>query len=234
MKIHRFYVGDKKILLRQDFWIHDPSLIKQWSKVLRFRPLQQVVLFDDQDDRLYQIVVINTEEAHVKQITELQKTLPNKEVYLAWAILKKDKNDWVIQKSTELGVSHFIPIIADRCDRVDLSAAKKERLETIAREASEQCGRGDIPKIREVLRLSTLTDEFVGKAKIIVCEQFDNHVEKDIDDDRPTVIIIGPEGGWSDAEKQLFLDKNIEHLSLSKFTLRAETACIVAAAKLLQ
>jgi RsmE family RNA methyltransferase len=45
-------------------------------------------------------------------------------------------------------------------------------------------------------------------------------------------VLVGPEGGWTNEEKQLFIDKNIQHLGLSEFTLRAETACVTAAALL--
>ncbi len=119
MKIHRFYINpESNTELKHDFWLHDERLVHQWCHVLRFKPGQQVVLFDGrQVERLYDLVELNDREAHVQLITDYVRKTPSKETYLFWSLLKKDKNDWVLQKCTELGVSHFIPLVADRSEK---------------------------------------------------------------------------------------------------------------------
>lgn len=237
MKIHRFYIDPSTdTQLKHDFWLHDEHLVHQWRKVLRFGPGQQVVLFDGREnERLYTIIELNEREAHLQLITDYARKTPAKEIYLFWSLLKKDKNDWVLQKCTELGVSHFIPLQADRCERTDLSHHALERWHKIVIEAAEQCGRSDIPAIREPMSVQTALQDYQIKTKLFICEQSE---DLKIDNWKLEIgqsagVLIGPEGGWSDNEKQLFKDSAINHLKLHDFTLRAETAAVAACAQFL-
>lgn len=233
-KLHRFYVNDME--LTHDFWMQDKPLFHQWVNVLRFQVDREVVLFNsEREERLYKIIEIGNDAAHLELVTELSPKEPNHDVYLCFSLLKKDKNDWVLQKGTELGVKHFIPILADRCERTDLSQTRMERWQKIVIEASEQCGRSDIPRIREPLTIVKVIEELQGKADLFVAEQGSpvQDPRSQIQDPKtPIGVLIGPEGGWTDKEKQLFKDCELKHLALSEFTLRAETACVTAAALL--
>lgn len=226
MKIHRFYTPETH--LARDFWFKEPHILSQWTRVLRFRPGQQVVLFDGvEHDKLYTITEIGANEAHLELVTEYERKLPQKNIYLFWSLLKKDKNDWVLQKCTELGVSHFIPLIADRSEK---SGFNIERAQKIVIEAAEQCGRSDIPAIRDVMHVAKAIEQYNGKVPLLICEQADGVTESSLQN---AGIFVGPEGGWSDNEKQLFEDMHLAPLSLHNFTLRAETACVAAATKLM-
>lgn len=226
MKLHRFYIDPEKFELDHDFWVHDKELVRQWQKVLRFQSRQELVLFDGvSEDRLYRLTTISDQEAHLEMITELERKVPKKHIYLAWSLLKKDKNEWVVQKCTELGVSHFIPLITERSTRTDISQFRLDRLQKIAIEATEQCGRSDIPTVREPMRVATLIEEFKGKVPIYVCEQGAN---EETDSSNSIVVLVGPEGGWSDSEKEVFKTNKIPELGLHDFTLRAETASVSA------
>ena len=220
----------------------DERLFHQWTKVLRFEVGREVALFNDQkEERLYRIVKFGDDAVHVNLITELVPKVPEKEIYLCFSLLKKDKNDWVLQKGTELGVRHFIPLLTDRTEKMSFDI---DRAEKIVIEASEQCGRSDIPSIREPLRVATLIEELQGASllqggtlsskqvvDLLVAEQGRPLKSQTLSlkPQNAVGVLIGPEGGWSDSEKQLFKDKNLEHLALSEFTLRAETAAIIAA-----
>lgn len=231
MKLHRFYVG-QDVELKHDFWIHDERLVHQWNKVLRFRPDEQVVLFDGiKEDRLYKLVELTDKEAHLNLVTEMVRKTPSKDIYLLWSLLKKDKNDWVLQKCTELGVSHFMPLLADRSEKTGFNL---ERAEKIVIEAAEQCGRSDIPTVREPMHVETAIQELKDKITLLICEQETENSEQETDNAEPAGILIGPEGGWSDNEKTLFKMNNLKHLNLHDFTLRAETACVAAVTKLVQ
>ncbi len=228
MRLHRFYITDHE--LKHDFWLQDERLIHQWRKVLRMQPGQEVVLFDGVNkDRLYKLVELTDKEAHLQLVTEMARKTPAKEVYLLFSLLKKDKNDWVLQKCTELGASHFVPLLADRSEKTGFN---RERAEKIIIEAAEQCGRSDIPAVREPMHITTTLEELSKKANLYICEEDGTDVVESISGS--VGVLIGPEGGWSDAEKQLFKDKHIKHLNLHDFTLRAETAAVAATAKLLQ
>ncbi len=227
MKLHRFYVPNDVEELKHDFWLHDPNILNQWRRVLRFREGQEVVLFDGAgEDRLYKIAEITEREAHMQLVTEMKRQTPKKDIYLFWSLLKKDKNDWVLQKCTELGVSHFVPILADRSEKSGFNLVRAQK---IVIEAAEQCGRSDIPNTREPINIETVFEEFEDRVQLIVCEQGEGDQIADTDS---LGILVGPEGGWSESEKKLFSAKNIQTLGLHDFTLRAETASVAAAHKL--
>ncbi len=228
MKLHRFYVHGME--LTHNFWMQDKALFHQWVNVLRFQKDREVILFNDQQEvRLYRIIEVGNNAVHLELVTEMSPKEPTKDVYLCFSLLKKDKNDWVLQKATELGVRHFVPLL---CDRTEKTGFDRERARKIVIEAAEQCGRTDIPFIREPLTIERLIDELDGTAQLLVAEQGSAHLPPS-NPERPIAVLVGPEGGWTNEEKQLFIDKNIQHLGLSEFTLRAETACVTAAGLLL-
>ncbi len=227
MKIHRFYVPD--VNLTHEFWFSRPEQLNQWIRVLRFKPGQEVVLFDGQNvDRLYKITELTANEAHLELITDFQRQVPKTQVYLFWALLTKDKNDWVLQKATELGVSHLIPLVTERTTKTGFNL---ERAKKIVVEAAEQCGRSDIPSVREPLHIDTALNEFKDKVALFVCEQGGEQATA-----LPATagVLIGPEGGWSARELELFTKHHLKQIHLHDFTLRAETAALAAATKLLQ
>ncbi|MDQ5971871.1 MAG: rRNA (uracil1498-N3)-methyltransferase [Patescibacteria group bacterium] len=230
MRLHRFYTGPE-LHLGHYVEVREQRLVDQWRKVLRFRVGQEVVLFDGQGhEKLYSLNELAKDHAKLELLTDFVAKLPSKDVYLFWSLLKKDKNDWVMQKATELGVSHLVPVLAERSEKTGFN---QERAQKIIIEAAEQCGRGDIPKLRQPLLLQTALHEFAGKVPLFVCEQ--HELTKPRQPNYSEVgVLIGPEGGWSDQEKQLFVTQEIGRLPLGDFTLRAETAAVAAAAKLLQ
>lgn len=224
-RLHRFHVED--IALKKDFWLHDQALLWQWNKVMRFREGQEVVLFDGlKTDRLYTIIKLDKTEAHLVMVTELERLLPIRHVYLLWSLLKKDNNDYILQKATELGVTNFVPLITDRTIKTEFN---HERSLRIVKEAAEQCGRSDIPFIREAVHLKKALDEYTDLT-LFIAQQ--GH-ERSLDLPDKLGLVVGPEGGWSPDELDYFKSRQLVHFSISQFTLRAETAAIVAAAKVL-
>lgn len=228
MRSHRFYT-DGTIKLKADFWVHEPGLLWQWKRVLRFQPGQEVILFDGHTtDRLYRVIAISDKEAHLHMVTELERSLPKRHVYLFWSLLKKDNNDLILQKCTELGVSNFVPILSERSIRMGYNI---DRAHKIITEASEQCGRSTIPQLREPIHLEKALDEYNDKVPLYICEQGSNTPEIT---HQQLGIFIGPEGGWSDNEINLFNAGNLQHIAISDHTLRAETAAITASGLVLR
>ena len=234
MKLHRFFAGhlhDKfgPIELRKPVWINDPALINQWSRVLRYKLGDDLVLFNGKgEDRLYKIHKFEEMSIGLELVTELEPVYPKRELYLFFSMLKKDKNEWVLQKCTELGVSHFVPVLSYRTEKTGFD---DERALKIVQEAAEQCGRSDIPRVREPLGLQTVLNEFAGKMTLYFAEQHEGTLDT-AGSTEPCGVFIGPEGGWTDDEKAL-LDKYCQKLNIAQFTLRAETACVTAATILL-
>jgi len=226
MKMHRFYIGEMKI--EKDFWIHDKTLVHQWTKVLRFKPDRKIVLFNDnQEQALYKIADFRGQGIRVVRLEILDPASPRQDVYLCFSLLKKDKNDWVLQKATELGVTQFIPLMCDRTEKVGFN---EERARRIVTEATEQCGRTDIPVIHEPQSVESALKD-LKNVKVLIAEQGALHLLS-TNPQPQQAVLVGPEGGWSDAEKQIFMDKKLDKLALGQFTLRAETAAITAAALL--
>lgn len=231
MKLHRFYFDGihtkyGEVELRHSIWVEEPSLLNQWLKVLRFREGDELVLFDGETaDKLYKISKIEPDAVHLDLVTEIERKLPKRHVYLLWALLKKDKNEWVLQKCTELGVTNFIPIITARTEKTGFDA---DRAKKIVIEASEQCGRSDIPAVREPVLLETALAELKDTVRLYFAEQNESRTEA-FPDSTPLGVCVGPEGGWTDEEKSFLKSKGVYPLNLHDFTLRAETACIAAA-----
>ena len=134
----------------------------------------------------------------------------------------------MVEKATELGVSKILPIISDRSEKKGFNLARAKK---IAIEASEQCGRGDVPIIESSKHL---VDSIQDLKNIIIFDSsgvlFDTLLLAA--DYSLLSLFIGPEGGWTEKELNLFKQKNAKILSLGKLTLRAETAAIVALATL--
>ena len=234
MKLHRFYIKELHnkfgaVAFGEVVWVHDEKVLWQWSKVLRYRVGDELVVFNDTEERLYKIEVIEDDSVKLKLVTQLERKVPNKKLYLFWSVLKKDKNDWVIQKACELGVHKFIPILSERTEKTDLNI---DRAQKIIIEAAEQCGRSDIPDLREPISLEEAISEYSEQIQLVICEQSSEN-ESDLMNLGELGLLIGPEGGWSESEKNLFHDYNLPHISISQFTLRAETAAVVGVAKLM-
>jgi 16S rRNA (uracil1498-N3)-methyltransferase len=235
MKLQRFYIKEMhdrfgEIALGREVWLHEPSIINQLLKVFRAKPGYQLILFNDQEERLYKIIKIDgADSIKLELITDIVRKLPKKEVYLLFSVLKKDKNDWLVQKATELGVHKFVPVLASRSEKTGLNV---ERMQKIIIEAAEQCGRADVPEIREPIGLHEALGEYAD-LPLFICEENADHSQTDIVNLVKLGLLVGPEGGWTDEEKQEFTNCDLPHIKLSDFTLRGETAAIVAVGKVL-
>src|SRR3989344_3057867 len=153
MRLHRFYVLQP---LGEEVVINDVSTIKQWTKVFRYKKADFVVLFDGVgSDGTYSIESISPKECVLLRAKVSPSYIPEKKLTLYISVIKKDNFELVIQKATELGVTTIIPIIGERSEKKNLNG---ERLNKIAIESSEQCGRGDIPTILPIISLSEVLE----------------------------------------------------------------------------
>ncbi len=229
MSEQRFYYDIQSI--KKKLVVTDQPLLHQWCHVLRLAVGDTVVLFDGSGrDVVYQIKALSKGHAELLHKSDTSVEPPHREVWLAWSLLKRENNELVIQKATELGVSHLVPLIADRCIRSHVSQVRSDRWQRIITEAAEQCGRGNLPKLSEP---KTVTDILLEHepGKVAVCRQVDNQQSTTLISSQTVLVMVGPEGGWSPAEEQLFESHNLATLQLGQFTLRAETAAVVAVAK---
>jgi len=163
--------------------------------------------------------------------TILQSSI-KRSIYLCASVIKKDNFELVVQKATELGVRHIIPILSDRTEKKKINMS---RLEKIAIEASEQSGRGDVPTIHEAITLGEIFDSGTLPQEKIVLHPDGVIISDYIQNVQQSSIacFIGPEGGWGDDEIGFFKSYNVTPVSLGTQILRAETASIAVASVLL-
>jgi 16S rRNA (uracil1498-N3)-methyltransferase len=227
MRLHRFYITQP---LGEVVVISEVSLIKQWSKVFRYQIGDFVILFTgDGRDVTYEIQSISNKECSLKKINTALSYIPAKKVTLYLSIIKKDNFELVVQKATELGVSTIVPIISERSEKKNLNI---ERLHIIATEASEQCGRGNVPIITPIISLKEALEKVPAKSQSFILHMGGSEFLDTVKSSGDTGInlFIGPEGGWSDGELDIFKHNEITPVSLGKTVLRAETAAIVGCA----
>ena len=149
------------------------------------------------------------------------------DVWLAFAPVKRTQTDWLVEKATELGVARLIPVITQRTivDRV-----KMERLETIAIEAAEQCGRTRLPQIAEPRSLVELLSGDAGRTLYFADENGGEPAAR-VFKRGPATILTGPEGGFTDEERsRVGTASSAVAISLGPRILRAETAALAALA----
>ncbi|MBI2474262.1 MAG: 16S rRNA (uracil(1498)-N(3))-methyltransferase [Candidatus Taylorbacteria bacterium] len=226
MKVHRFYLAEPLITkVGQPVEIRDSRLVHQWHQVLRLQAGERLVLIDGSGfDYPAQIIKIKKTQATV-MITGKEKNSaePKRGVTLFQSIIKKDNFEWIVQKGTELGVSKFVPIISERSEKKSLNM---ERLLVIAMEAVEQSGRSKLPIIDEPIHFARAVelsgpDSVVFDASGSPFSTFNLKLST-------YNLFIGPEGGWSEKELEIFKNHKVAVVSLGLATLRAETAAIAA------
>ncbi len=150
------------------------------------------------------------------------------DVWLAFAPVKRAQTDWLVEKATELGAARLIPVMTQRtvAERVKL-----ERLESIAIEAAEQCGRTLLPDITEPVSLKQfLQQRDAGRAFYFADEGGGEPVVSAFKPG-PALVLTGPEGGFTDEERALVrASPHAVPISLGPRILRAETAALAALA----
>jgi 16S rRNA (uracil1498-N3)-methyltransferase len=160
------------------------------------------------------------------------KTSPS--IVLAQSLLKGEKMDWVIQKATELGVARIAPVLAShsvvrpRADRIEHQLARWQR---IALEAAQQSERWSVPVIDEPATVPhLLSTSKTAPVKILLAERSDGASLSNLPlhNDGDVWLLIGPEGGWEEAEFRHMREQGFVGVTLGPRILRAETAAIAA------
>jgi 16S rRNA (uracil1498-N3)-methyltransferase len=146
------------------------------------------------------------------------------DVWLGFAPVKRTQTDWLVEKATELGVARLIPVMTQRtvAERVKL-----ERLEAIAIEAAEQCGRTVVPEIAEPVTLKQLLN--ASARTLYFADEGGGEPVAAAVKPGPALILTGPEGGFTDEERTMVrAAENAVPVSLGPRILRAETAALAA------
>lgn len=196
------------------------------ARVLRYQLDDIVNVFNENNGEWQSKVTQITKKAVVIQI-EQQLRLPNptRPLWLAFAPLKNDAMGFLIEKATELGVTHLQPILTERCNTQRLNL---ERLQKNAIEASQQCERLDVPVVLEAVSLVSW-DKRESIEWYVALERADAEpIQKVLQQSKTSAwgFIIGPEGGFTSQEVTLFSKDKITPINLGPRILRAETAAL--------
>ena len=156
-------------------------------------------------------------------IKKIRSNENNKEIWLAFAPIKLNYLNLMIQKATELGVTKLIPILTERTIVRKINLA---RINKIVIEAAEQSNRLDIPKIEKLTKFKNFLKENKN-TNIVFGDLNTNNVKFDFKDESPVCVLIGPEGDFTEDERnEIFNQKNITPIKINENILRSETAAI--------
>lgn len=199
------------------------------GNVLRLREGAELLLFDgNSGEWLARIAEVGKKRMTlaVEGRTREPEAIPD--VWLAFAPVKRAQTDWLVEKATELGVAKLIPVTTQRtiAERVKL-----ERLEAIAIEAAEQCGRTVLPEIAEPEALDRLLDRHAAGRALYFADETGGEPPAAAFKPGPALILVGPEGGFTDEERALVRSaERAVPITLGPRILRAETAALAALA----
>ncbi len=198
------------------------------ANVMRMKRGSNINFFNKKGEWISEIVFLEKDRAEVKFLNRVKESIKSSNIELAICLVKKSPMEIILQKSTELGVAKITPIISERTEVKELN---HERANKIVIEATEQSNQLSPPKISKIIKLKDFLDNLNDANKLLFADINCKEILKkdDIKDNALKVVLIGPEGDFSPAERKMILEnKNTISFSLSKNILRTETATISA------
>ena len=233
MKLQRFYIG-QRVSERKEITLTDLELINQLGKVFRFHTGDKVILFDGSGfEYEAEIIDLNKKEVNFRIISHSAKATRDKGVSLYLSLIKKGNFELAVEKCTEIGVTEIHPIVSERSEKKGLNL---ERLNKIVKEASEQSGRVTLPQVFDIVSLEEAVSQVIKEGKnVVVFHTVSNHLPSPTQDSSlekaekaEVATFVGPEGGFTDKEIELFKNSGFQISSLGSNILRAETAAMMA------
>ena len=204
----------------------DKSQSYYLNKVMRLKENEVFSLFNSNGEWEAKILNISKSLVEFNITKQLRQKEYPKELWLAFSPIKSNYFNFMIQKATELGVTKFLPIIFDRTVVREIN---KERLEKVIIEAAEQSNRINVPSIEEPKSLKKFLDD--KKMDLIFSDLNSKTNKLDLKKltNNPSCIIVGPEGDFSETEREEILSYNgVQAIKINENILRTETAVISA------
>ena len=223
-------VKDNKIL------VDDKENFNHIVKSLRAKVGEDLLLIDENEIE-YQTKIESIDNksftAVIENAHKSNRDLPYN-LYLAQSPLKSDAQLTIMEKATELGVRGVYPIYTDNCAvKKSVAEQKTDKWQRVMYAASKQCERANIPTCYDLTDLGTVLADDKFDRIIALCEKNTNGSLKEYLRNNPAkkgeniLLIIGPEGGYSDREFDILREKQLPMLTLGDLILKAETAVIV-------
>ena len=221
-KVRLFY--PKKLSIDLESFL-DKSQSHYIYKVMRIEEGQKFSLFNETGEWEAEVSNISKKIVSFKVIEQIRQKENEKKIWLAFSPVKSNYFNFMIQKSTELGVTNFFPIITDR---TIVRTINTERLNKIIIESSEQSNRINVPSLEKIQSL----DNFLknnNSLNLIFGDLNTGNKSLNVDTKKTICILIGPEGDFSEKERSKILKyKGVQRIKLNDNILRTETAAIAA------
>ena len=196
------------------------------NKVMRIKENEVFSLFNSSGEWEAKILSISKGIVQFNISQQLRQKETTKDLWLAFSPIKSNYFNFMIQKATELGVTKFLPIVFDR---TIVRKINKERLEKVIIEAAEQSNRINVPSIEEAQSLSSFLKNHYMDLIFTDLNTSNKKINLDQLTSNPVCIIIGPEGDFSEDEREKILSfKGVQPIKINENILRSETAVISA------
>ena len=207
------------------------------TRVLRVEPGQRFEISDNHTAYLAEIAEARGERVVFRILEALPAPEPLVSIALLASIVKFDRFEWIVEKATELGVERILPVAATRTEKglFEASVKRSERWMRIARESSQQSRRLRMPEILPAVRFERAIAESAeyrcfldeaAAAPLLATLPPERRVTDRI------AVLLGPEGGWTEAERELAIGSGWRAVSLGSQILRTETAAVAGLALL--
>ena len=204
----------------------DKSQSHYLNKVMRVKENELFSLFNNTGEWEAKILKISKGLVEFEIIKQLRQKENMKDLWLAFSPIKSNYQNFMIQKATELGVTKFLPIIFDR---TIVRSINIERLKKIAIEASEQSNRINIPSIEQTQNLESFLNSNLVDLIFTDLNSTNKKIDKSKLTNKPICIIVGPEGDFSELEREKILTfKGVQTVKINENILRSETAVLSA------
>ena len=196
--------------------------------VMRLKRGSNINFFNKEGEWLSEIIFLEKDRVEVKFLNKIKDSIKGANIELAICLVKKNPMETILQKATELGVSKIIPIISERTEIKELN---HDRAKKIVIEATEQSNQLIPPEISKIMKLKDFIINLDNSTQLLFADvnSKNNLQQDDVEGSDIKSILIGPEGDFSPAERELILaNANTTPFSISKNILRSDTAVISA------
>ncbi|QCB56341.1 16S rRNA (uracil(1498)-N(3))-methyltransferase [Sphingopyxis sp. PAMC25046] len=195
--------------------------------VMRLKAGDPVLLFDNRSGEWLAVVADAAKRSLMLRIERQTRPIERvPDLWLCFAPVKKARLDWIIEKATELGVARLQPVITER---TIVERVKSERIEAQIIEACEQCGRTALPELAPPVKLPQLLKAWPSERALLFADEAGGVPLADVAAPAPAAILTGPEGGFTDRERELLTaHAAVRRIALGPRILRAETAAMAA------
>ncbi len=227
MRLTRLYIPAVSLGAGQTVPLHDDQS-HYLLRVLRYEENHPVVLFNETSGAWQGSLSIKAKRGSVTLETQIQTPMPQSDIWLVMSPIKKEAWDFALEKATELGVAAIQPALMDYTQNARVN---DERAKANLIEASQQCERTHVPEFFKVEKLETLLRNWdASRILYVALERSDAQPALTVfDRSKPGAILVGPEGGFSQREKELFAKYDfVKPITLGPLILRAETASLAS------